>query len=340
MDYIVKTLCNMIEASGDKIAAANVMAVVAGNILLGTPMKEKTGLYAKAERYNKMYGLRASMDKDLVEELKEKNGFAYPSLDIIPYSRAQAGAVAFVMGRDDDGDLAMLLVRKKGEDNHRPPQGYFKPVPPVLDIDEEAKKEYDTDLIDNAKRELKAEVGIDVDEYGVKGQLLGVHGHNENPYGNDMTTIAGCYLFDFSAWGSEDIHNALPKLGKGYDEGDPDPELPFDSVVWVKVKDMKFAKDEIAFPEGRITTDKLGRGIRNDMDYTFAIKAIKKVLDDNLFRETGFSAKALRAQFNMPAEAKIKAASGADLMAYFKELSFLGGKAKEIMQASLKNIRG
>jgi|GEM_PF-4053808 len=333
MDYIVKTLCNMIEASEDKIGAANVMAMVAGNILLGTPMKEKTGLDAKAEYYNKVWGLRVQMDKDLVEELKKEIGFAYPSLDIIPYSRAQAGAVAFVMGHDKDGDLAMLLVRKKGENNHRPPQGYFKPVPPVLGLDEEAKKGYDTDLIDNAKRELKAEVGIDVDEYGVKGQLLGTHGHNENPYGNDMTTIAGCFLFDFT-------DRDLPKLGKGYDEGDPDPELPFDSVVWVKVKDMKFTEDEITFPEGHITTDKLGRGIRNDMDYTFAIKAIKKVLDDNLFKETGLNAKAIRAQFGRPAEAKIKVGGGADLMAYFKELNSLGGVAKQMIQANLKNIRG
>jgi len=330
MDSMVKTLCDMIDGSNDRIAAANQMAVIAGNLLLGTPLKEKTGLYTRAERYNKMYGLRAQMDKAQAEELKQRNGFAYPSLDIIPYSRAQSGAVAFVMAYDDDGDLAMLLLRKRGEGNHRPPQGYFKPVPPVLDISEEAKKECDTNLLDNAKRELKAEVGIDVDLHPrVRTSLLGVHGHNENPSGNDLTTNAGCFLFDYTAY------RGSPTLGKGYNEVDPDPELPFDSVIWVKVKDMDFSKNEIRFPKGHITTDKLGLGVRNDMDYKFAIKAIVRTLDNELFAKTGFTAKILNAQLSGD---KPKFKNGKEIIDYFAYLTNLGQRASEKLQSVVSEI--
>jgi hypothetical protein len=333
----------------EKIERANDMAMIGANSLLFALEAEKKetleaeavvesenahpvpSLLARAERYrhyNRMYGTEAAMVPEIQEELAKEGYKGYKSLQLIPYPRAQAGAATFVMGKDENGDLCMLLLRKKGEDNYRPPQGYFKPVPAALGIDEETKKKnFDTDLLANAKRELKAEVEIDVDQYkDVKVSLLGTYGHNENPDGNDMTTIAGAFLFDFTK------HEQLPKLGKGYDEGDFDPELPFDSVIWVKVKDMIFKDDEIRFPQGHITTNKLKRGPKMMMDYDGTKKAIVQTLDNQLFAETGFTKKTLRAQFDRPENAKLKANNGTDILDYFKELTFLGHKAKNAIQ--------
>ena len=331
-----KRMCRAIDnlkPGSDKVAAATIMSMIGANkLLFEIERQQRSGLMAQAEHYKRMYGYRAEMDAETYNQLKETGFEGYRGIDVIPYSRAQSGAVAFVVGRDQDGDLALLLTRKKSETDHRPPQGYFKPVAPVLGLDEEAKKAFDTDLLDNAKRELKAEVDIDVDQYkGVKTQLLGVHGHNENPGGNDLTTNAGCYLFDFTT------QKALPKLGKGYDEDDFDPELPFDSVIWVKAKDMTWTKDEITFPGGRITTDKLGRGIRNDMDYAFTKKALTTTLNNELFRKTGLTALSLHSLLGLGQ--KIPAKSGKELIQHFEELTDKAAYIMPIIKSQIECLK-
>lgn len=187
---------------------------------------------------------------------------------ISQWQRVAAGAIVIVLSYDAEGDLVLALGSQRGR--LVPPQGYMETKLPKEDLTGLREKgasrlnglngqivKADRNLEENAVREVKEELGIDVNKKDLV--LIGVSGSEDN------NSIVHTVVAQYAIMLNKDVSLKVTD----YEFIDDDLNSP----KWLKVKDIICEKGVCGFPDEILSI--------KENDISIIQKAIKHFVDTN-----------------------------------------------------------